>query len=119
VNYGYLKVQEELDKRNLAYSHLEMDPYSKDSPIFVWKNGFNEGREVRLYCFDEDTENELSWRGKESIIGVASEQDQTGNIKSNFIWEVGAASSADDFVIMTLEESLEYIRHFIWANHNI
>jgi len=80
----------------------------------VWENGFNKTHTATVTFFffgpvigealDADPSFEKLWSVKELT-------PHTGQLKP--------LNGNDDILELTIAETLEYIRHFIWANHTV
>ena len=86
----------------------------------IWENGFNKTHKVEIsfYYGDEGPVIAVAtdcisqpWE-KEWVISELSPPNWTQEWYKLSAEELG-------IIQLTIDESLEYIRHFIWANHNI
>ena len=77
----------------------------EDGFKIVWADGFNVGHKIEIHCSNSGM-----------VVGKA-----TGtNPDTNKIWIVSDLSpTVEGNLLLTLDETLEYIRHFIWANHDV
>jgi hypothetical protein len=103
-----------LEKHNLDASHVSItDEFS----AVVWENGFNKSHRVEIMCYNCG-----------AVVGKATDTDKPDWCK---IWFVSDLCFVNDGLpellpppetrplLLTMAESLEYVRHFIWANHNV
>jgi hypothetical protein len=83
---------------------------SADYSSIFWEDGFNKTRTIELRCFNSGL--------------VAGFADDSAD-RSEKIWWVSdllqgrSLPNFEDILLLTLDETLEYVRHFIWANHNV
>jgi hypothetical protein len=92
---------------NLSVSYTSLtDEFSS----LVWEDGFNKTHRVEIMCYNCGV-----------VVGKATDTDEPDGARVWFIPEL-----SDDLppattrpLLLTLDESLEYVRHYIWANHNV
>jgi hypothetical protein len=87
-------------ERNLEASSI-YDVYNGIE--ILWEDGFNPTHKVKLTFYNE------------SVVGIAFDMDKVGWEKRWTIREFSPKAGLQ----LTIDETLEYIRHFIWANHNV
>jgi hypothetical protein len=102
-----LSIMEGMVKHDLEASRIAVKP---ESVSVVWENGFNRAHAVEIICFNCG-----------AVMGKATDTDQPDWCKT--WWISGLCnplpSGCTHPLFLTLDESLEYVRHFIWANHNV
>ena len=77
----------------------------------VWENGFNKTHVVEVIFYNNGF-----------VMGLAFDIEKVGWDKRWTVTELSVPYSSDAIPLplqLTIDESLEYIRHFIWANHTI
>lgn len=100
-----ISIVEEMVKHDLEASYIGT---TKDGIGIVWEGGFNETRRIELMCFNTGL-----------VVGGAIDSvDST----LNKIWWISGLSPLleqehDSFIILSLDETLEFVRHYIWADH--
>jgi hypothetical protein len=93
-----LSVMEEMVSHNLEASRIVN---SESGLSIVWEDGFNVGHRAEIICCNDG-----------SVIG------KTINEEKVKMWRVSGFKNELVFSL-SLAETLEYVRHFIWANHNV
>lgn len=88
-----------MSSHNLEASRIKI---TADSISIVWENGFNVGHSAEIICHNDG-----------SVRGKAINEEYTKD------WQVSDFAAERQIFFLTLDETLEYIRHFIWANHNL
>ena len=83
---------------------------TNDYSCVVWEDGFNKTRKAEILCFNSG-----------QVVGTVTDSDDAS---LNKIWWVSDLCPLnpvefDDILLLTLDESLEFVRHSIWANHNV
>lgn len=95
-------IQQALTAHNLSVT-IRYD--SAIGHVFRWENGFNKSHIVELVCLHSGL-----------VVGKATD---TNNPEWKKDWWVSEFCPVVEYAPMylSLDETIEYIRHFIWANH--
>ena len=72
----------------------------------IWKNGFNKTHIVEVTFYNDGL-----------VVGLAYDVDKPGWDKEWLVTELSGPK--EGYLRLSIDETLEYIRHFIWANHNV
>jgi hypothetical protein len=102
-----LAVVDALEKRNLKFDHNKQ---TEQGASFVWENGFNKTHRAEIICFNSG-----------AVVGTTSDTEAPDTKKVWFISDLSAVLPVPEVnpLLLTLDESLEFVRHWIWANHNV
>lgn len=86
---------------------------SVDGLSITWEFGFNKTHEAEIKCYNSGL-----------VVGTSINIAADTWDKGEKVWWIHELSPLnviefENSLILTLAESLEYIRHFIWANHEV
>jgi hypothetical protein len=96
-----------LEERNLEFSQNKQ---TDQGASFVWENGFNKTHKAEIICFNSG-----------AVVGIASDTEMPDQKKVWFVKDLSTFLPTPEAkpLLLTLDESIEYVRHWIWANHNV
>jgi hypothetical protein len=105
---GLITFLQHMEEHKLEASRIKDTQFALS---IIWENGFNATHKVEVTFFD----------ALDCVIGVATD---TANPAFGKDWVVKELSELRDppiskILVLNIDETLEYIRHFIWANHLI
>jgi hypothetical protein len=93
-------------ERDLEATRIEDD--GDGSVRIVWENGFNKTHVVHVTFF---------FFGP--VVGEAMDSADPTFEKMWVVSDLSKPNERRDMLELTIDETLEYIRHFIWANHTV
>ena len=77
----------------------------------IWENGFNQTHRIEMHC-----------SGSNAFVMCVATDSADPTWKKEWIvkeYSVFTETSPGVSLVLTIDETLEYIRHFIWANHSV
>jgi hypothetical protein len=95
-------------KHNLDATKIVDLEGSLDVISILWQDGFNATHKVLLMCPNNDGQ----------VIGQATDSADPTWEKMWIVSDLSPEGN-EGVLRLTLDETLEYVRHFIWANHNV
>lgn len=118
------RVLSAMEAHNLEGDQITQD--ERGGVNIVWNSQFNVGHEANIECTNDgivtaytinhNTDEMKFWWVREF---VKFQWFNTGVVTQGSWGEPGFDFPDPTELILTLEESMEYIRHFIWANHDV
>jgi hypothetical protein len=100
-------------KAELLVHKLEwdFDRVTTEGHGVLWENGFNKTHRAEIFCFNSG-----------AVVGKSWDTEQPDNIKVWLVKDLSDNITLSTFtkpLLLTLDETIEYVRHWIWANHNV